>query len=118
LKPVPLEIAQQDLAPATVLITLAGRLMLGPEGQMLERTVDELLATGYRKFIFDLSGITHIDSTGIGRCISSLNRIMASGGQLHMAAAGRQVREGFRVTRLDRVFRFFDDVPAAQSALA
>jgi len=92
--------------------------MLGREGQELESNVNRLLAQGYRKFVFDLSGLTHIDSTGIGRCIASLNLIMQAKGQLHMAAAPFPVREGFRVTRLDRVFRFFDDVPSAQSALA
>ncbi len=91
--------------------------MLGPEGQLLERTVDELLAGGYRNFVFDLAGVTHIDSTGIGRCIASLNKIMAAGGKLHMAAAVKPVREGFHVTRLDRIFRFFDDVDAARAAL-
>jgi anti-sigma B factor antagonist len=117
LKPVPLEISHRELAPSTTLISLSGRLMLGPEGQLLERLVDELLAQGYRRFVFDLAGVSHIDSTGIGRCIASLNKIMAAGGKLHMAAAAHQVREGFRVTRLDRVFRFFDDVEAARAAL-
>ncbi len=112
-----MEITYKEIAPATTILTLSGRLMLGPEGQQLERTVDDLLAQGYRRFVFELSGVTHIDSTGIGRCIASLNKIMAAGGKLHMAAAAKQVREGFRVTHLDRVFRFFDDSVTAQSAL-
>ncbi len=91
--------------------------MLGPEGQALEQAVQDGLAKGDRRFIFDMAGITHIDSTGIGRCISSLNRITQEGGKLHMACAAGHVRESFRVTRLDRVFRFFEDVPAALEAM-
>jgi anti-anti-sigma factor len=113
-----LEITHREIGPASVLLVLSGRLMLGPEGQQLESAVEDLLARGYRNFVFDLSGIAQIDSTGIGRCIASLNRIMAAGGKLHMAAAARPVREGFRVTRLDRVFRFFDDAASAEAALA
>lgn len=90
--------------------------MLGPEGQELERVVDDLLGRQYRRFVFDMSGITHIDSTGLGRCISSLNRISRAGAKLHMAGATGQVRESFRVTRLDRVFRFFEDARAALAA--
>jgi anti-sigma B factor antagonist len=116
LKPVPLTIDKRELAPGLVLITLTGRLMLGPEGQEVERVVADLLDQGYRKVIIDIAGITHIDSTGIGRCIASLNRVTQSGGKLHMSGAAGQVRESFRVTRLDRVFRFFDDVAAAQTA--
>jgi anti-anti-sigma factor len=117
LKPVKLNIEHRELAPAAALVSLSGRLMLGPEGQELERLVAVLIEKGYRKFVFDMSGVSHIDSTGIGRCIASLNKIMQAGGKLHMAAAAGQVREGFRVTRLDRVFRFFEDVGGAQSAL-
>jgi len=99
------------------ILSLHGRLMLGPEGQEVETRVGELLDRGYRKVIFDMSELTHIDSTGIGRCISNLNRISQAGGRLTMSGATGQVREGFRVTRLDRVFKFFDDVPAARAAL-
>ena len=91
--------------------------MLGPEGQEVETIVGDLLNKGYRKIIFDMTGLTHIDSTGIGRCIASLNKISQAGGKLHMAGAAGQVREGFRVTRLDKVFRFFEDVAAASAAL-
>ena len=65
-----------------------------------------------------MSGLTHIDSTGIGRCISSLNKISQAGGKLSMASATGQVRDGFRITRLDRIFRFYDDVPGAEAAIA
>ncbi len=101
-----------------MLITLAGRLMLGPEGQALETLVANLIAQGYRQFVFDMSRLTHIDSTGIGRCIASLNKISHAGGKLYMAGAAGQVREGFRVTRLDRIFRFYDNLSAAQAAMA
>jgi anti-sigma B factor antagonist len=116
LKPVQFNIEQRQITPGTLLIQLSGRLMLGPEGQQVERAVAEGLAKGDRRFVFDMSGITHIDSTGIGRCIASLNSITQGGGKLHMAGATGSVRESFRVTRLDRVFRFFDDVPAALGA--
>lgn len=116
MKPVQLSIDQREAAPGTVVVKLSGRLMLGPEGQELERVIGDILAQGKRRVVLDMSGITQIDSTGIGRCIASLNKVTQSGGKLHMAGAAGQVRESFRVTRLDRVFRFFDDVAAALTA--
>ena len=68
------------------------------------------------RLAIDMAGITHIDSTCIGRCIASLNKVTQAGGKLHMAGAAGQVRESFRVTRLDRVFRFFDDAERALAA--
>src|SRR5437870_900766 len=87
LKPVQLTIETREITQDTALLSLSGGLMLGREGQELESTVNRLLAQGYRNFIFNLSGLTHIDSTGIGRCIASLNLIMQAKGRLHMAAA-------------------------------
>ncbi len=90
--------------------------MLGPEGQEVETLVGDLLDQGYRRIVLDMASLTHIDSTGIGRCIASLNKISQVGGKLHMAAAAGQVRDGFRVTRLDRIFRFYEDVDSALAA--
>jgi len=73
-----IEIAHREVAPQTVVITLTGKLMLGPEGDEVVSIVERQLAAGTRKFIFDLSGVTVIDSTGIGRFISSFNKIMAA----------------------------------------
>ena len=94
-------------------IYIGGRVMLGDESAQIEKVVADLLAKSHRKFVFELSGVTHMDSTGIGRFIASLNKVMQAGGQMRMAAASGIVREGFRVTRLDTVFQFFPDVEAA-----
>jgi len=50
------EIAHREAADGTVVITLAGKLMLGPEGDRILSLVEERLAAGSRKFVFDLSG--------------------------------------------------------------
>lgn len=101
-----LQINHQKTSEGGVLITLTGRLMLGPEGAELEKLVRDQLSAGTRKFVLDFSGLTHIDSTGIGRCIASLNMIMQANGSLIITGASGQVRESFRVTQLDRVFEF------------
>ena len=113
----PLEIAHREIEPGITIIAVAGRIMLGDESTRIERTVAELLGQGQRKLVFDLSGVTHIDSTGIGRFIASLNRVFQAGGRMHMAAAAPAVRDSFHVTRLDTVFKFFDDVDSACAAL-
>jgi anti-anti-sigma factor len=108
------EIAHREVAAQTVVITLTGKLMLGPEGDRIVSLVEQQLAAGTRKFIFDLSGVTVIDSTGIGRFISSFNKIMAAGGEMRMAGAGGHVMQSFKVSLLDKVFSFY---PTLQQAL-
>lgn len=87
--------------------------MIGEESDKIETLVDEFLAAGKKRFVFDLSRVRHLDSTGIGRFISILNKVMKAGGKMCMAAASAVVREAFRVTRLDTVFEFSDTVEEA-----
>ena len=63
--------------------------------------------------VFDLSGMTRIDSTGIGRFIDTYGRLRQSGGQMRLAGAAGTVRDAFRLTRLDTVFSFYPTVKAA-----
>ena len=102
-----MEIAHHEVAAKTVVITLTGKLMLGPEGDQIVGLVEARLREGARKLIFDLSGVTAIDSTGIGRFIASFNKIMAAGGEMRMAGATGHVMHSFRVSLLDKVFTFY-----------
>lgn len=108
-----MEISHSEVPPATVVIKLAGKLMLGPEGDQIVTLVESLIGQGTRLFIFDLAGVGAIDSTGIGRFISSFNKIMAVGGEMRMAGASGHVFQSFRVSLLDKVFRFYPNVDAA-----
>jgi anti-sigma B factor antagonist len=108
-----MEIAHREVAPGTVVVTLSGKLMLGPEGDQIVILVEELLAAGTRKVIFDLTAVTVIDSTGIGRFISSFNKIMTAGGEMGMAGATGHVMQSFRVSLLDKVFKFYPSLQAS-----
>jgi|SRR5579883_423522 anti-sigma B factor antagonist len=112
-----LEIEQKDVTGSTSVITLVGKLMLGSEAAQLEGLVPQLLKEGRKNLVFDLSGVTHIDSTGIGRFIDAYTRLAPAGGQMRLAGATGAVRDSFRVTRLDTVFKFYPTVEAACEGL-
>src|SRR5258706_14334958 len=83
----PLGVEHEDVQPLTSVITLRGKLMLGEECAQLETLVPQLLKDGRKNLVFDLSGVTHIDSTGIGRFIDTFSRLMQIGGRLRFAQA-------------------------------
>jgi anti-sigma B factor antagonist len=112
----PLDIKQKEVSPGAAVISLEGNVMRGPEGERIETVLNDLLGRGYRHIIFDLTEVKRIDSTGIGRFISSLNQIQRTGGKLRMAGAQGYVRECFRVTRLDTIFRFCPTVEEASAS--
>ena len=111
-----LEISQHEIVPGKLVITLAGKLMMGPESEKIVAAVEESLRKGIRTIIFDLSGVVAIDSTGIGRFISSYNKIGAVDGDLRMAGATGHVFQTFHISLLDTVFRFFPTVDDALQA--
>jgi anti-anti-sigma factor len=113
-----LKLQHRSLEPSAALVTLTGRLLLGHESQELAALVPELIARGHRCLIFDLRGVTHIDSTGIGRFIDTYIRLSKIGGKMRLAGATGPVRDSFHVTRLDTVFSFYPSVEAACQGLS
>ena len=112
-----LSIEHKQVAPATRVVAISGNLLLGPGCLELEALVPQLMADGARNLVFDLSKMTRIDSTGIGRFIDTYGRLRQSGGQMRMAGAEGTVRDAFRLTRLDTVFSFYPTVEEACAGL-
>jgi len=108
-----LEISHKEAAGGVIVVTLTGKLMLGADGADIPKMVEEFLRQGLRTFVFDLSGVTVIDSTGIGRFIASYNKIAAAGGEMRMAGATGHLFQSFHVSLLDQVFPFYPDVDEA-----
>ena len=108
-----MEISHEDVAPGVAVVRLAGRVMMGPLSEQIVTVVEDLLRQGKRTVIFDLAAVTSIDSTGIGRFISSFNKIAAAGGEMRMAGATGHLFDAFHVSLLDTVFAFY---PTAEDA--
>jgi anti-sigma B factor antagonist len=111
-----MEISHTEIAPASAVVTLTGKLMMGPDSAQIINLVDDLINRGTRIIVFDLSGVTAIDSTGIGRFIYTYNKLAGLGGDMRFAGAGGHVFHTFKVSLLDKVFRFFPTVDEALSA--
>ena len=110
-----MEIGHREIAARIAEVTLGGKIMLGLESEQIVNLVDVLLRQGTRTIIFDLSRVTAIDSTGVGRFIWSYNKIAAAEGDMRMAGATGHVLQTFRVSLLDTVFSFYDTVEAARA---
>jgi anti-anti-sigma factor len=111
-----IEISHTEVEPATAVVTLTGKLMVGAQSSQIVNLVDDLMRRGKRIIVFDLSGITAIDSTGIGHFIYTYNKLAGAGGDMRMAGATGHVLATFRVSLLDKVFRFFPGVDEALKA--
>src|SRR5512135_1467894 len=101
-----LQIKHRKADPGAAVVSLTGKVMIGEESAMIETLVGQLVGDGRVNIVMDLSGVTRIDSTGIGRFVACLRQVRRVGGSLRMAAAGGLVREVFRITCLDTILQF------------
>src|SRR5437870_2074546 len=70
-----LSIQHEESNGSTAVVRLGGRLLLGPGCLELEKLVADLLSRGIQHLTFDLTGVTHVDSTGMGRFIDAYSKL-------------------------------------------
>lgn len=80
-------------------------LGLSNMNEMKKKTEDELNA-GNICLALDLSGLTTINSSGLGVLIGVLNRVKSKNGSLKMLNADDRIMKIFRITKLDLIFDF------------
>ena len=104
----------------------------GRDVMILELHLDHLDAGNVREFkerapallqdharvVVDLSGVSFIDSSGLGALISLLRVVNGRGGQLRLCAMSRTVRALFELMRMHRVFVIDDTRDDAVRAFA
>jgi len=99
-----LEIQTRQLPPDIVVLEISGRITIGRECKQLEWATDSLVREKQqKKIIFDLSGVTHIDSTGIGIIVMSAGQVKEAGGQLRLAGVNRHVEQVLKLTSVDKL---------------
>ena len=91
-----------------------------PEGRLdmasapaLRHQMRQLMDSGVAKLVLDLSGVSFVDSSGLGAIISGLKLARQAGGDLRIACANQQVLVVLDLTSLNQVLQPFPTVEAA-----
>jgi anti-sigma B factor antagonist len=112
-----LEIQTRQMDPDITILEIAGRITIGRDSKQLEWAVDNLVGEGRKKVIFDLSRVTHIDSTGIGIIVMSAGQVKKAGGELRAAGASGHVEQVLRMTKVDAIVGLHSTMAAASQGL-
>ena len=67
-------------------------------------------------FVFDLSGLEYLDSTGLGGIVSCLKTATNSNGDVKIACLQNKTKMVFEITRAYKIFDIFEDVNSAIAA--
>ena len=109
----PLDIQSKQLPPDIVVLQMTGKIIMGDGCRQIEWTTKKLLGENTKKIIFDLSGITHVDSTGIGTIVMLAGQVKTAGGELRVAAATQHIDQLLKTTNLDRIISLHSTTEAA-----
>jgi len=108
-----LEIQTKTLQPDIVVLELTGRITIGRDCKQLEWAVEGLVGEGRKKVIFDMTGVTHLDSTGIGIIVMSAGHVKKAGGELRVASASAHVEGVLKMTNIDQIVVLYSTTAAA-----
>ncbi len=100
---------------ATV-VDVNGELTVGNRSELKDRVLGRI-EEGDRRFLFDFSDTSYIDSSGLGVLVSLSKRIREVNGRLRLAGLNEDLRTLFELTKLDTLFEISDSRSVALSEL-
>ena len=94
------------------LVDLSGHLT-SFETAGLRDSISSLLAKGRKRIVLNASGLTYLDSSGIGELVRNYMTVIKQGGDMKVVGLTAKVQEILKVTKLHQVLQEFDDEETA-----
>ena len=90
-------------------IGLQGKITIGAGDTQLREVIMTALNAGRTNILLDMSGVTTIDSSGIGELVGSFTTVTNRGGKLKLLHLPAKLNELLHVTQLITVFEVYDN---------
>lgn len=81
----------------------------------LDAGLGEVIAAGGVRIVLDLTGVTFLDSTGLGVLVKSLKSVRAEQGWVRLVIGSQKIRKIFDITGLDAAMPLYDTVEEAMA---
>lgn len=90
------------------IISLQGKITIGAGDTQLREVIAAAVNAGRTNVLLDLSGVTTIDSSGIGELVGSYTTVANRGGKLKLLHLPAKLNELLHVTQLITVFEVYE----------
>jgi anti-sigma B factor antagonist len=90
-------------------ISLQGKITIGAGDSQLREVITNSLNSGKNNLLLDMSGVTTIDSSGIGELVGSYTTVTNRGGKLKLLHLPAKLNELLHVTQLITVFEVYEN---------
>src|SRR5579871_504363 len=95
------------LADGVTIVACSGRIVFGEESSGLRESLKSLLTTT-KKVVLNLSGVSYIDSGGLGTLVGVYSSARAAGADIKLTGLGQRLRDVLAITKLATVFEVYD----------
>jgi anti-sigma B factor antagonist len=107
-----LKIAEREAGDVTIL-DLTGEITLDDGDLVYRKKVHELLDQNRRKILLNLSGVTRIDSAGVGMLAAKLKTVREKHGDVKLVSLTSRSSKLFGMMKILTVFESFETEEAA-----
>ncbi len=100
------------------ILDLNGRITIGSGEEALRNAMQEIMNNGGTKVLINMSGVTMIDSSGIGELVSAYTTATNRGTKLKLTNLPAKVNDILTITQLITVFDVYDSESEAVQSFA
>jgi anti-sigma B factor antagonist len=100
-----------------IVLECVGRLVFGDEAAAFRQRIKNILM-GTRKIVVNLNGVEYVDSGGLGTLVGTLASTRHQQGEIKLVRPTKRVADLLRRTRLDQVFKSYENDDDAVAAFA
>ncbi|MEM8963805.1 MAG: STAS domain-containing protein [Acidobacteriota bacterium] len=98
-----------NVVDGVAVLSPKGKITIGVGDVALREAVHDVLDNGERNILIDLSGVSTMDSSGVGELVSAYTTVKNRGGMLKLCSVPSKVTDILQMTQLITVFEVYDD---------
>jgi anti-sigma B factor antagonist len=100
---------EQRIVGQVAIVKVTGDITLNKGGDvLLKDKVQSLIQQGQKNILLDLSGVSYVDSAGLGELVQAYATTKNRGGALKLLSVTKRLKDLLVVTKLLTVFDTFD----------
>lgn len=96
-----------------VVLELSGKVMGGPDANLLSEKLHDLVDQKNTKVVADLSKVSWMNSSGLGILIGGLTTMRNNNGDLKLVNVTERIKSLLIITKLITIFETYDSVEDA-----
>ena len=109
---------KKNLSGDVMILSLSGKIMGGPDHEKFQTEIKTLIAEGQVDVLLNMSGVSWVNSTGLGILVTAFHTLKKNGGRLKICEVSDRIDNILNVTQLKLVFETYENCDEALASFA